>query len=456
MQDYLDPTGCPNEPPAIQKMTPATRLLHAAIDAASKKRGVPYLHPEDPSIQLDLLGSRHMITWQESKSAALFAGESCWSELPQIYGRYGVESTRQLIGKVRQLEDASAVVLTDCGMQACAFILDVLVQPRSHAIVMRQVYNKTKKHLEWLCNRSNATFEVINDGDLDALEAAVQPQTTVIFAETYTNPLTRALDPEALSALILRLREKRARRLRLVLDNTIASPWGVKRPLLAFDGIDVVVASGTKSLGGQDRDLWGYVASHNYDILNEIMDLQATRGGILDWRRASVIVDGLEESSAAFKQRCASAERVAGFLASHPRVAEVFHPSLPQHPDAVIVRKHYALPGSLLSFRIPGDEDTARHFADVLATCVVPRYALSFDGLTTKINHHPTVSEYFTPEDELKRCGFDRVLRLGVGLEAPEDVMACLNWALWNHDKVAAATVLAWQEQREKDLGITR
>ena len=91
-----------------------------------------------------------MIAWQEAKAAALFAGEACWSELPQIYGRYGVEVTRALIGKIRDLEQAGGVVLTDCGMQACAFVFDALVQPGTHAILMRQVYNKTKKHLEWL------------------------------------------------------------------------------------------------------------------------------------------------------------------------------------------------------------------------------------------------------------------------------------------------------------------
>jgi cystathionine beta-lyase/cystathionine gamma-synthase len=138
-------------------------------------------------------------------------------------------------------------------------------------------------------------------------------------------------------------------------------------------------------------------------------------------------------------------------------VSDVFHPSLPGHPDRAAIDAHYQLPGSLLSFRLLGArEEEARHFADVLATCIVPRYALSFDGLTTKVNHHRTVSEYFTPDEEILRAGIDRVVRLGVGMEDADDIIACLNWSLWRHDAVSAGDVRRWQEAREGDLGIYR
>ena len=241
----------------------------------------------------------------------------------------------------------------------------------------------------------------------------------------------------------------------LVVDNTIATPWGVKTPLLDFGGVDVIVASGTKALAGQDTDLWGYVASNRVDFLNEVMDLEAMRGGGLDWRRARVILEGLDVARQRFGKRCASATRIAAFLSLHPKVERVHHPSCPGHEDHTTVERFYSFPGSLLSFRIrEADEETARHFADVLATCVVPRYAGSFDGLATKINHHRTVSEYFTPDEEIEKAGIDRVLRLGVGIEAPDDIIACLNWALWHFKEVSKEEVLVWQKQREKDLGI--
>ena len=113
------------------------------------------------------------------------------------------------------------------------------------------------------------------------------------------------------------------------------------------------------------------------------------------------------------------------------------------------------MPGSLLSFRLEGaDEEQTKRFCDVLATCVILRYALSFDGLATKLNHHGTVSEYFTPPEELGRLGIDRLVRIGVGLEEADDLIACLNWALWHHERVSAEDIESWRESRSRDLGI--
>ena len=270
-----------------------------------------------------------------------------------------------------------------------------------------------------------------------------------------------------------------------MVDNTIATPWGLRRPLLEVAGIDLVVASGTKALAGQDRDLWGYLAGNQIDLLNEAMDLQAMRGGILDWRRAQAILDGWEAARARFEQRCATASAVAAFLAEHARVEQVFHPSRPDHPDAAAIAAHYRLPGSMVSFRLRSaaaaqpvaaaaagaaragadgparaagadaasdGEAAARHLCDVLAMTEVPRYALSFDGLASKINHHPSVSEYFTAAAEVRRIGVDRVIRLGIGIEQARDLIACLNWALWRAPEITPQEVADWQRRRRAAL----
>ncbi|MEO8681208.1 MAG: PLP-dependent transferase, partial [Vicinamibacterales bacterium] len=188
---------------------------------------------------------------------------------------------------------------------------------------------------------------------------------------------------------------------------------------------------------------------------NSVMDLMAMRGGILDWRRAAAILPGFDGAGPAHARRSATATRVAAFLAAHPKVSEVFHPSLATHVDAAAIGTYYTRPGSLLSFRVAGaDEERTRHFADVLATCVVVRYALSFDGLATKVNHHKTVSEYFTPAEELKRSGFDRLIRLAVGMEDADDLIAALNWTLHHGDALTTADIEAWQQSRIAALGV--
>jgi cystathionine beta-lyase/cystathionine gamma-synthase len=452
---YLDPQNCPSVRPPWLAFDPATRELHEQIDASARRQGMPYLHPEDPTLQLDMFGSRHMTDWQEKKAEWVFAGERCWSDLHQFYARYGVETSRPLMAALQKLENAEGVILTDCGMQALALTIDALAFPGGHAILMRGVYNKTRRYLEWLGNRLKFEVTIVEDGDEEGATSAIRPESFVLLAETYTNPLMRALNPESLGARVVDARGKGSPRLRFVVDNTIASPWSVQRPLLDYEGVDIIAASGTKALGGQDRDLWGYVASNHIDFLNEVMDLQAMRGGALDWRRSRAILGGLDHARENFEKRCNSATDVAAFLESHPRVESVYHPSLESHPDRDNVVRYYCRPGSLLAFKLrQADEDTSRHFADVLATCGVLRYAGSFDGLTTKVNHHRTVSEYFTPDEELVKAGIERVIRLGIGVETTRDIIACLNWALCHYQDVTEEEILDWQAGREQSLGL--
>ena len=338
-------------------------------------------------------------------------------------------------------------------MQATALAFDALMEPGGHAIIMRQVYNKTRSYLEWMAARIGGSVTVVDDGDMAALAAAITPKTRFVFAETFTNPLVRAQDFDALRTVIDRARST-APALRLVLDTTIASPWAFKVPPLQ-NGVDIIVASGTKSLGGNDRDMWGYLATNDTQFANSVMDLMAMRGGILDWRRAAAVASAFDGASDSHARRSATAARIASFLDGHPRVSEVFHPSLPNHPDRAAIDRHYARHGSLLSFRIDGaDEDRTRHYADVLATTVIVRYALSFDGLATKVNHHRTVSEYFTAPEQLKRNGFDRLIRLAAGLEDADDLIAALNWTLHHGGDVTATEIEEWQRERAKALGI--
>ncbi|MEZ4449223.1 MAG: PLP-dependent transferase [Nannocystaceae bacterium] len=453
LHDYLDPRSAPAEPPPRSQMGARTRELHDALDHRARLSGVASLHPDGPSVQRDLLGSAQVIAWQEGKAERLFLGESCWADLPHLYARYGTAIGHTLHAALRELEGARAAIAVECGMQAVALTFDVLMGPRAHAVTMRQVYNKSRAYLERLAFRVGGSVTIVDDGDLLGLAAAVRPDTALIFCETFTNPLTRAQDPEALVRLVREARSL-APELRLVVDDTIATPWSIRRPLLA-SGVDVVVAAGTKALGGQDRDLFGVIATDDVQFANQVMDLAAMRGGLLDWRRAEAIALDLPRAREDFLRRCEGAARIAAFLAEHPAIEAIFHPSRPDHVDAAIVHERYVRGGSLISFRIRGlDEAGARHFADVLAMSGVVRYALSFDGLATKVNHHKTVSEYFTPEEALVRGGIDRLIRLAVGVEDPEDLIAALNWALHHHPQVSGEAVLAWQRERAAELGL--
>lgn len=343
VEAWLDPSSCPAEKPPLSAMGDATRQLHEALDAHARASGRPYLNPDEPTVQLDLFGSANAIAWQESKAAFLFAGEGCWSELPHLYARYGTTATAHLLARLRALERATAALVCDSGMQATALTFDALMTPGAHAVLMRQVYNKTKTYLEWLAGRLGGAVTIVDDGDMVALRAAIRPETRLLFAETFTNPLVRAQDIEALVATLRGARDA-APALKLVVDSTIATPWAFKAPLLE-QGVDIVVGAGTKSLGGRDTDLWGYVVTRDTHFANAVMDLMAMRGGILDWRSATAILGGLDGASERHARRSDTASRVAAFLASHPKVSEVFHPSLASHPDADAVARQYVRHG---------------------------------------------------------------------------------------------------------------
>jgi cystathionine beta-lyase/cystathionine gamma-synthase len=406
--------------PRLEDMSPATRALHDSVNA-----NAPFLHPERRTIQRDLVDSTNVVAWQEAKARFVLEGDGAWSELPHLYARYGTPGTSELIAQLRALEHARCGFVTDCGMQAVALVSDVLLHKGTHAVVMRQVYNKTRAFFDTSAKRVGGSITLVDDGDHAALAAALRPDTRFVFAETFTNPLTRAQDIPALVELTHRVPGAR-----LVLDTTIASPWGLRTPALD-QGVDVVVTSMTKSVGGQDTALGGYIATNDAELGNQVMDLIAMRGGILDDERARRVTANLATAKDNHARRCATAAKVAAFLGGHPRVERVFHPSRPDHPDAAVIARDYVRTGSLLAFRV-GDLDEAAHgaLADRLVSTGVPRYALSFDGLVTKVNHHKTVSEYFTPPDVVSRLGIDRLIRLGIGLEEADDLIACLDWTL--------------------------
>ena len=431
------------------RLSSRTRDLHDAIDAHARRAGVAWLHPDEPTIQQDLLGGDAMIAWQEAKSAAVWAGERCWSELPPVYARYGTRGSGALIAGLRGVYGANAAVVVDSGMQAVGALADAWLGPGARVVLVGQVYNKTRSLLSWACGRLGGGVIEVGHGDLDRLDAALDGDVAMVFWEHATNPLLRVHDA---GAMITRIRARSSAR--IAVDDTICTAWGPRVGLLQA-GADVVLGAGTKALSGDDTALWGYLVADQPALLNPVMDVVAMRGGALDGARAARIAAGLEAAGPRFAARCASADHVAAWLAAHPAVERVWHPSLADHPDHAVAARDLARCGSLMSFRVRGlDDDGHRHLADVIAMTGVIRYALSFDGLVTKVNHHTTVSEYFTPPPALRRQGLDRLIRLGIGVEHPDDLVACLGWALEVAPSVSRADVAAWAAARGAALGL--
>ena len=437
-------------PPSLDEASAHTQRLHKSINAYGQQCGYPYLNPESPTVQIDLFHGDRVADWQNAKASAAMLGTTSSSTLDPIYARYATHETNQLIKSICRIENCAAALVTDSGMQACALIMDALIRPGSHIIMSEQVYAKTKSFLEWTAARMDIEFSYVNHLTADVLNRDVMPNTTLVLGETFSNPLMRALDLKGLSDTVVALRKNQAPGLRLVIDHTISTPYGSKSPMLDYPGIDAVLTAGTKAMGGHDQDIWGYVASNRIGLINTLADLQSMRGGVLSWRSAKSINRHLGGTEALFKQRCASASEVVEFLEKHPEVEEVFHPSSPRYVDSQIAQSQYKLHGSLLSFRLKnaGDEHQVSHFCNVLAATTLFRYALSFDGLVSKVNHHTTVSEFFTPPGKLRSLNIDRLVRLAIGTEDSQDLKRALNWALENWQKISISDAAEFADQR--------
>ena len=441
-------------PPSLEKASEVTRVLHDGVDAFAQSSHAAYLNPESPTVQVDLFHGDRVADWQNAKASAAMLGTTSAATLDPIYARYATFDTNRLIQSIIEIEKCEAALVTDSGMQACALVMDALIRPGSHVIMSEQVYAKTKSYLEWTAARMDIEFNYVDHITPEVLKRDVRSNTTLVLGETFSNPLMRALDLQELSETIVSLRDSVAPGLRFVIDHTIASPYGAKKALLDHDGIDAVLAAGTKAMAGNDQDIWGYVASNRLGLINILSDLQSMRGGVLSWRSARVLEKHIKQTEKLFEKRCQSAIEVVRYLEGNNLVSEIFHPSTASHPDHKIAMSQYKNLGSLLSFRLADAETEADvgHFCNVLAMTRVFRYALSFDGLVSKVNHHTTVSEFFTPPGKLRSLNIDRLVRLAIGTEDPKDLIRALEWAFENAKAISAEDVEAWAAERAQHI----
>ena len=266
----------------------------------------------------------------------------------------------------------------------------------------------------------------------------------------------RAQDLDALRRSVRTARDG-APALRLIIDSTIATPWAFRTPLLD-QGVDVVLASGTKALGGTDRDLWGYVAT------NDIAARQ--RASWTCWRCAAASSTGgapppscASWDDAERRARAAIGDRVAG--RGVPRRASARSRGVP--PVAAVASRRRGDRARITSgtARCCRSASTAptksatRHFADVLATtrrsCATHCRSTGSPPRSTTTRPCPNTSR---APAQLQRNGFDRLIRLGVGLEDADDLIAALNWTLHHGDAVTADDLDAWQRERAAQLGM--
>ena len=245
--------------------------------------------------------------------------------------------------KLAALEGAEAACLFASGMAAVTTTLLAMLRSEAHVVFTNDCYRKTRQFAESVLKKVGVACDLVPPR-VDAIEAALRPNTRLIFTESPTNPYLGVVDLESLSALA------RSRRIKTVVDSTFATPFN-QRPLQY--GIDLVVHSATKYLGGHNDLLAGAILGGR-DLVGAIREFQGMLGGIPDPTSSYLLARGLKTFGLRLERQNESGQRIAEFLEKHPRVARVHYPGLPSHPDHEVARRQMRGFGGVVSFEIRG------------------------------------------------------------------------------------------------------
>jgi len=336
------------------------------------------------------------------------------------YARVSNPTRDRLETNLAALEGGTASRVFASGMAAATTALFELLKGGDHVVLTSDCYRRTRQFVTRFLSRLGVESTLVEPGDEAALRAALRPgRTKVILAESPTNPYLRVAD----LSLFARARDA-CPGANLIIDGTFATPVN-QRPLA--HGVDLVIHSCTKYLGGHNDLLAGAVCGRA-GLVQAIKDLRGVLGGVLDPQSAFLLIRGLKTLPLRVQRQNETALAVARWLEQHPRVHRVFYPGLPSHPDHAIALKQMRGFGGVVSFRVRGD---ARATSRVIDACRLATIAPSLGATETLIEQPAYMSYFELTTEERQAIGIhDDLVRLSLGLEDAEDVIADLQQAL--------------------------
>jgi cystathionine gamma-lyase len=335
------------------------------------------------------------------------------------YSRTGNPTRTALEANLAALEGAEHGVCFASGCAATAALCHWF-GAGAHVVSCDDVYGGTFRLFTKVFSQADRTFTFADlSGDPDTLFAHLRPETKAIWIETPTNPLLKLNDIAALAE------RAHARGLKVVVDNTFASPY-YQRPLDL--GADVVLHSCTKYLGGHSDVVLGAVVTRDKAIADALHFIQNSTGGVPGPMDCYLVLRGTKTLAVRMERHTENALAVAQFLESHPKVARVIHPGLPSHPQFELARRQMSGAGGMISFVVEGGLPAARA---VLERVDVFTLAESLGGVESLIEHPAIMTHASVPADVRASLGIDDgLIRISVGIEHVDDLIADLDRAL--------------------------
>jgi cystathionine gamma-synthase len=335
------------------------------------------------------------------------------------YGRYGNPTVRAVEKRLAALDNGGDAVLYASGMNAVTSVLLSILPTGSHVIMTDDCYRRTRQFCQTFLKRFGIETTVVPMGDYAALENAIIPrQTRFIVSESPTNPYLRVADLERIAEI------GRKHRVRTMIDSTFATPIN-QRPL--DWGIDFVIHSATKYLGGHNDLLAGVVVG-SADRIGALRDARGVLGGVVDPQNAFLLERGIKTLGMRVRQQNATAQAAAEFLEGHPRIERVWYPGLESHPDYVTAVSQMRGYGGVVSFEVAGDLQTTSKFIDALTIAYI---APSLGGIETLVEQPALMSYYEKTTEERLALGIkDNLVRFSIGIEDADDLIRDLDQAL--------------------------
>lgn len=383
---------------------PATRLVHGGTERS-----------QFGETSEALFLTQGFVYESAEEAAARFAGEADG----YVYSRYGNPTVTMFQDRMALLEGAEAARATASGMAAVTAAMIACVKAGDHVVASKALFGGCRYVVEDLLPRFGVESTLVDGADLAAWQAAVRPNTTALFTETPANPTLSLVDIAAVAEIAHSVGA------RLVVDNVFATALH-QNPLKL--GADVVVYSATKHIDGQGRCLGGVILSDEEWVTEKLDGLLRQTGPALSPFNAWVMLKSLETFPLRVAQQTRTAATLADAMAQHPRTVRVIYPGRDDHPQADIAKKQMTGGSTLIAFEVEGGREAAFAISNALK---VVKISNNLGDAKSLITHPASTTHQRLTDEQRDELGIGPgLLRLSVGLEDAEDLVADLTQAL--------------------------
>lgn len=347
--------------------------------------------------------------------ADLFAGKG----EGYIYTRIGNPTIDALEKNIAELENGFGGIATSSGMGAVSAVYFALLGQGKHIVCTASVYGPSRGLLEQDFVRFGVEYTFVHTSDYAAVEAAIKPNTSVLYLETPSNPTMEISDITALSELAHK------HGIIVVVDNTFSSPY-LQKPLDL--GADVVLHSVTKFINGHADIVGGVIVTKTAELYKKIRHAMVYMGSNMDPHQAFMVIRGVKTLSLRIERAQENAIKIADYLKNHPKIEWITYPGLTSHPQHELAKKQMSGFGSMLSFGVKGGYKGGVTLMNNVHLAIL---AVSLGGVETLIQHPASMTHAGVSHDEKQKAGItDELVRFSVGIENVEDIIADLEQAL--------------------------